>query len=652
MSDSSNPSPETTAASRTATFVLRWAEFTKAWSIYPSTNARVTDARDRVVAALPEAIAEVGEVDDLGLRVIFASGRYTVAGRDHELRPGSIEDWLSERIHRAALAGIEFQPDLDAEALSAFTEQLLEHFKRRQLDAPFETLWPDPFAGLRLVDRRFEGFFDDSTVADEAKQVGTAREGGVRNMRASREVARLVAENGEIQETVGRLRMHLTTDGSASVDTQSLDVLSKIIDSLPHDTLTDYGQAVDTVQQVLDRLEAEVARADGDGGRHVFSGSSVFNQVVQATSQGILGSQAPTDAQVAEKLRQERESGEDRPYGSRSGRKGDDAITDDVGELCDDMAALPPPYQGEFTPESVECLDEQLGVLLHFLTELDGVQENESLRAHIVKLLAEPGTRRLSTLYQFLETSKGTAFDRLVTFLRANGLARLLRSCGFLTDTFVLESFPEHFGLFLDSLDPDRPADTQRLGPLLKTLGSRRIREHADALVQEEGVLEEHRVLRLLREAVPALLPLLRLILEQGDDAQRAQAVHRLVQLRLDLPEACLLYVWDDPVGLPLPYLRVIADPDRTREQLVALHGVISQQICRWLRAAEACPDREERRTYAIQHLGAYPSTEAERLLEEVLGSRRFGLVPRESKGIRDAARGALDAIRRFRDAS
>ena len=139
----------------------------------------------------------------------------------------------------------------------------------------------------------------------------------------------------------------------------------------------------------------------------------------------------------------------------------------------------------------------------------------------------------------------------------------------------------------------------------------------------------------------------MQLVLEHGDDGLRAEAVGPLKGLRIKAPEACLLYIWDEPAGLPLDYLRLLADPDRTQDQLEAARPLISTQICRYLNATKDRLDLEDRRLYAVQHLGTFFSNEAERILVCIMNDRKLGLLHKASKTMRAAAELALDAGRR-----
>ena len=135
-------------------------------------------------------------------------------------------------------------------------------------------------------------------------------------------------------------------------------------------------------------------------------------------------------------------------------------------------------------------------------------------------------------------------------------------------------------------------------------------------------------------------------LLSAGDEGLRARAVGYLKRLHAQLPEACLLYVVDDPLELPLEYLLTIADPERTEEDTAALRPMIGRLICRFLESDRGLRASTERRVYAIQQLALFGRAGAEKVLDALLVKRRAPFLPRESRAVRTAAKKAIAELR------
>ncbi|MHC5011796.1 MAG: hypothetical protein ACYTG6_12770, partial [Planctomycetota bacterium] len=85
-----------------------WADFTKAYAIYPASNVRVTKCLERLIAACGEegAYAPASEGGTGGLIVLFREGAFLAAGVEGEIAPGTNLAWLKERLDVGALAGV------------------------------------------------------------------------------------------------------------------------------------------------------------------------------------------------------------------------------------------------------------------------------------------------------------------------------------------------------------------------------------------------------------------------------------------------------------------------------------------------------------------------------------------------------------------
>lgn len=630
-----------------AALANRWATFTRATSIYPAMNHRIRDAMTLFLDALRKALAEAATPPEVGLRAVFSGEEFLLGKERIPIEKDTVLGWLSERVQWADLVGVDFLPGLTEASLLAFTAHLLDLNKRRGPDRPFREPWVQAYEGLRVLDRRFDGFFDDAAAAGQGGGLGQSKSTALGKAgQATQTVARLIAQHPQIREYMDRLRVQFQSDSRGNERTRRIDLLERIVDLLPHDAMGHYDQAVEVVLHVLEDLAGRLEHSNGEDDVRAFTDETTLNQLVFATSRGVLGARTPTTEEIATRLVSEK--GTQRvPPGKRTGvREGDEAIVGNVDLLWEDLADLPPPHSGELTTANAESPLEQLGVYLHFLVDSDEEGSLPGLYPRLAELLGEAGPRRQQILAEYLEAtqeSSAAGFGRLLAFLRDNNLYPLLRTCGFLSAANVVHGFPRHFGLYLTTLDAVRRADLDELDGVLDAVGPERVREAEKALVLTERILEESCMGPILARPSTSLRPLLRIALARGGESVRAKAIGILPRLRIDVREACLLYVWDDPKGLPIDYLVTITDPEHTTEDLAGLHSQISSEICRFLESTVDRSDRDERRIYAIQHLGVFFDAGAEYLLDHIVHDRSLGLLHKQSKAVRDAARRALD---------
>jgi hypothetical protein len=646
--------PTETLSPAVAAFTARWAEFSKSFAIYPLSNTRVQKALDDLLECLVPAFEEAEIDEEIGLQILFAREQVRAGRQVIPLNKHSPLGWLEERVRRTALAGIAFLPDVTGDSIAAFTERLLEHYKRKELDRPFDELWPETYEGLLLIDRRFEGYFDDAATGESTGAVSWGEDSdGPGHGKANKEVARLLAEDDKIVKQLDQLKVqvqgHETSDEGGAW--RRIDILPRIVQLLPRDALQHYDQAVLVTVQVMENLAERLARTERGGNLGAFADDTALNQLIYATSRGIFGRRAPSTAEIAKRLDKERQFRRKAEKGKlRSGRASDAAVEDSFDLLQQDMERLPEPFADEMESHNSESHDEQLGVYLHVLLRIDTESQTEGMKKQIADLLEGASDRRLHTLKEYLESTAESGhpgYRRLIDLMCDRSLQGVLRTSGFLETAKILAEFPRYFGLYLEAIDPDSNDDLRELESVCSELGSQRVRDARRALVEQEGIVEKHRAETLLGRPSLAMLPFVRILLAEGDDAQRVGVVRMMKRLRINVREACLLYIWDDPVGLPIEYLLTIADPDRSREDLEALHPKISHQICRYLAGTTAGGGDDQHRIYAIHHLGMFGGRESEFVLRKLITAKRFRLFPVESKAVRDAAASALETLQR-----
>lgn len=132
-----------------------WADLTRALMLYPDTNSQVLRPLASLVGALRDGIdATSGAVE---LR--FSARAVTIGDESFDLKEGSTVAWLKERLDRSDLSGVTFSESADEAALLAFTKRLLDLYRRRNMELGFAELWPRPYPGIALIERRFDGGF-------------------------------------------------------------------------------------------------------------------------------------------------------------------------------------------------------------------------------------------------------------------------------------------------------------------------------------------------------------------------------------------------------------------------------------------------------------------------------------------------------------
>jgi len=398
------------------------------------------------------------------------------------------------------------------------------------------------------------------------------------------------------------------------------------------------------LEALADRLDTP---QDEDG--HLPDDASLVQMMFEA-SQGLLGREAPTSEEVAERLQavaHDRDCAEE----LAKGHAGDAAIADDRDAFLDDLGALPPPWQEPLQASNTSNPAELTGVCLHFLVESEPSGRDSAVRTSLSRLLGEAGQAEGEVVLQYLRPVEGeddaafqTRYTTVIEFLRTERLARMLRRCGALDLEAIERGFPRDFGLYLDSLDPDRSDEIRELEDLAGRLGPARIHEATRALADHEHLTDPQRATRLLASSAPAMLPFLRILLTHGSDDDRRQVVAWLRRVRGKEAAACLLYVVDQPDLLPLRYLLALTEAVPGAKASQTLRNEIATVLCRYLRGTHGQPEKVSRRIYAVQHLARYMIPEARTLLEEMLRARRFLVVPIEPRPLRQAVRQALRA--------
>src|SRR5262249_30730027 len=127
--------------------VLAKASFT-----YQETNRRTQEACSAFQNALLARTRDTGMAFVLEVR---SDGLCTTTGR---VRADPLRDWLRATLQRALLGAIRIEGTVGAKELARFLARLRSTTVGKiRKDATFQSLWPEPFAGLQLRELRFFG---------------------------------------------------------------------------------------------------------------------------------------------------------------------------------------------------------------------------------------------------------------------------------------------------------------------------------------------------------------------------------------------------------------------------------------------------------------------------------------------------------------
>src|SRR5262245_1621435 len=233
MSSGPSPSPANAPPSACAQLARvvaeRWAEAVKAQSIYPAGHARVGTALDAWAQAFARARAE--SADGL-VEIVFADGGLLAAGTRFDVAADGPLAWLRERLDYAALAGLQFLPAATSDEVAALGRRLLDVTAskgwRHDPSADFAGIG----AGLRLLDRRFEGVFAGTEADAHAPQATWGGLGPPLDSRGRVRLAETLRDDPGIRQRLTTIRTHLGAR-SAAGDEGAWELLHRLTGVLP-----------------------------------------------------------------------------------------------------------------------------------------------------------------------------------------------------------------------------------------------------------------------------------------------------------------------------------------------------------------------------------------------------------------------------------
>jgi hypothetical protein len=609
-------------------FAEAWGVLVRTLAFYPPTNDRVRQSLDQALMAFESAQREAGGE----LAVLLSRREVLVGGATQALSSGSNLAWLAQRLEHNGMAGVTFEPGLEAEALSAFSLQILEGYRRTQLDPEFERAAHDVPRHIAPIEQRFEGSFRAGEVDGDSSWL----EALVAAHPAARTdpLALIAARDERVRERIDGLLGSLKTEsegepaaGPRGPTVKAAELLTQLVHSLPAEATHREEDLIKLTVDLLDALQVEMGRDQRTAAGDAW-GTQLENSPVAQALANVCRRLFAREGLASEELAQKSIEGSERPSAIAPWMRGhplDERISDDVELLIKEVEALPPPEK--LGPRLAGELDpgEQLGVWLHYLTTLDSDEEASRTQPHAAAVLrAHPASvREVLALYlrPLRERDESGIHARhrarMLAFLREQGLTDLLAEYEVFGDATVVDVFPRHFGPWLETLDLNHSQGRARLLEVVQQIGAERIRAAQHALQGPEGILAPARIQQLLMLPELALGPLLRIVLASADAEIKAGIVRFLGRAAAGQPEACLLDLLE--VGeLSRDYLGELLDPSDEPQARVRMRtriaDLLAERVELWGGQARSAP----RRLAAVRMLADFRSRHSEQVLKQL----------------------------------
>lgn len=653
--------PAAEIAVRVMELVEQWVTLSKAVALYPSSNSRVRASVERFLQGLA-AYRTRPERTDAAVRLIFTGGQVLVDDQRVDPKGSTSYEWLKTRLDYAGLAGLCFEPGVGIDSMVAFTRRLLDIQNRELRSQSLNVTFDHTYAGIELIDRRFEGHF---RVSDDGAS-GTVRSWGssgteLLDTSEEAQIGNLLASDPVIAESLKRLSEIFEHGGGTgesnaspnSSDSVHVDLLGRLVRLLPADGRNDAQASIGIIRKSLELFERR-ARESGTETAKSLLKTDMLIEVMMAAGLGFFGRQglSPTEMVRLVSVAEDPATAELALPGK--GHEGDEKVADDADALCLEVQALPQMSMKKLTESDLEDPTELCGTYLHLLVQSSTSELSSHVRDTLVALYSEWDEMRSRALSAYLppehegeEAKEADVRELVIGFFTTHQRSSALRRQGILSERVISESFPHRFGLYLDAIDVGNEQDTNELRRLLQSIGQTGIQEAEDILLHEEGLLEPERVTKLLSCGGTEILPLVRLMLEHSDDHVKAVVVDYLRGLNLDSPASRLLWLIDDPAYLSSDVLLGVVDLACGQEPGNDFQHRIGATICRFIESSANNPEQLPRRVYAVKNLVSWPTDEGRLLLTRLLNDRAYLVIPKEPRAIRKSAREVLKTWRR-----
>lgn len=619
-----------------------WAQYARLRSLYPSENRRVTASWEMLRDCLRGTRVPV---------LVALAGAGMQAGDTFlKVEIGSNMAWLRDRLRTAGLDGVRFSPGVEREALELFTKRLLELFRRGAGTQDDASRWPESYEGIELVQRRFAGGFgaDDEQAKIEAGGAG-AGEGTGAGMDGefepgSREafLSRLTT-SGPVSERMRRISKHLAAGGlsgragAAMAPQVTQRMLEYVVQCIPIDSLDDNEEAMQTASEILGSVE-EILGAEGLARLSNDDADPVALRALVYAASRRLFQRAPPKPR--EGVLKERERG----------RKGDDRVTDDLAELIGEVATLPHPA-GDPLNEYGALLHpgERVRMQLHLIASSEEAGVVETCGGQLREMLVSASPNELLDLRSVIQDVWIDAADpavrvTLARYFREARLASVLRACGLLSSESVVASYPQDFGLYIDSLDFTRHDEAEECRQTLEAIAPEEIEAHPVALVDgPESLLENNRLEHLLSTDSRLVLPYISATARFAARPTLDRIQRFLRQHARNVAAIAVLEISDEAVYQQGEFLAALATCAGGGQMPLPVQGSVAVTLTAIARDKDV---DLARRVRAIQALGQLGRPGVETTLLDLIKQKRFFFFPREPLPVRAAAQHALQQHR------
>jgi hypothetical protein len=607
-----------------------WVRFAKLLCLFPRESTRVREA----ARAFRASLETVRQEEQQPCVALMASGQgIELNGRKPEEMFGPTHAWLAERFRRSALSSVEFLPEATEDGLASFTLRLLENFTGKQVNARFESLWPETFPGIRPVELSFAGGFPDAASEAAARLADAlcSQDPFIASVLADKTVTHALAD------IVARSPAEDGIDISL--------VIERIREKLPAEIARDPELAREVTTNVLRSLLGNVR----GGGRTaledllaVASGNLFARQQdgEEGSAAAVLSMRPSSRAAAVET--------EPLPAGIH---EGDAAIAHDLPMFLAEYRRLPA-EEIRLSLEEADLVVEQLAVYLHFLLRLESSVHASAALEVIFKLVESSKSQDLEVLASYLSVaSRGSAgsaetIERLGRVLQEGRVLRVLEKLGVFGLGWAIATFPETFPFFLDSLDLTRQDQLMELCIACESIGAERILAASRELAQKSKLLRPFIVQRICAVPFKPLVPLVATILRYGNDDLRPKVALYLRGLYQDGVESCLLWLYEAPEDVPKDYmLELMSAVDGAMSP--ALRRIIGRNLCRIALLKGLDPATVERRVRAIELMPSVPTSETSEALVELVSGAGLPRMSRPASRIREAARNAVETLKK-----
>jgi hypothetical protein len=613
-----------------------WVRFAKLLRLYPRESERVRDAAADLLRSVDAARTATGIA---AVRLALDGNRLVVAGLERAADE-PVHPWLAERFRRSALVGVVLAPEVTAEELTDFTLRLLENHVRGRSEARFEVLWPESYAGIRPLARRFDGVFSEHVDGGRTGAAGAP---------ALEEAPPWVM--GVLQDVEVLRALERAARKDAGGQTVPLSALvERIRAQLPAEVAADAARAESVTRAVL---------ANAIGARDASCADSLKGLIV-SVSDGLFAREygpepaasahpprvddpgpgaAPRAIPAADPFADIQLSAAPPPPAPVAhARSGDDAITDDLEAFLGEYDRLPDGPVRLHLAEA-DLVVEQLAVYLHYLLLLDSRPLASAAMKMITKLIDASEAKDLEVLVEFLGAgTEGMAatIARLGHVLQDERVLRALDTLGIFGYGWAIATFPGTFPFYLDSLNLSEMRAVSELCRACQAIGPERILAAGQMIAHESGLLRPAVARRILAAPFFPLTPLAALILRYGKEDVHADVAGFLRSIHTDAPGTCLLWLCE-PEEIPRDYMLALMKHG-SAEPNAELRRIIGRELCRIALAKEAEGAALERRLRAIDLMSEFPSLEVSDALTDLVEGKGLPRFSGASARIRAAA--------------